>query len=139
MSKSSGGSAQLTLWPEVSPARTSRLLARARGCEGRISDYFLPDQVNIETRRESAAGPPDQESNSASGKRRAWHTPTANSYMDGGSNSRRAAKRDGRYITGSLNPAWVSQLMGFPDGWLPATDALLSALSATPSARRSRK
>ena len=40
---------------------------------------------------------------------------------------------------GSLNPAWVSQLMGYPDGWLDLPAETLSKLSATPSSRKSRR
>jgi hypothetical protein len=38
---------------------------------------------------------------------------------------------------GSLNPAWVAQLMGYPAGWLDVDDANSCALWATPSSRRS--
>lgn len=41
---------------------------------------------------------------------------------------------------GSLNPKWVAQLMGYPDGWLAISDEAGSRLSATrssPSASRS--
>lgn len=37
---------------------------------------------------------------------------------------------------GSLNPAWVSQLMGYPDGWLDIDDATVSRLSETRSSRK---
>lgn len=40
---------------------------------------------------------------------------------------------------GSLNPAWVSQLMGYPDGWLDLPAETLCKLSATPSFRKSRR
>ena len=41
---------------------------------------------------------------------------------------------------GSLNPAWVTQLMGLPDGWLDLPDETLSRLSATArSPKSSRK
>lgn len=40
---------------------------------------------------------------------------------------------------GSLNPAWVGQLMGYPDGWLDISAETASKLSATRSARKSSK
>jgi len=40
---------------------------------------------------------------------------------------------------GSLNPAWVSQLMGYPDGWLDLPKETLCKLSAIPSSRKSRR
>jgi hypothetical protein len=38
---------------------------------------------------------------------------------------------------GSLNPAWVAQLMGYPAGWLDLSDEIDCALLATPSSRKS--
>ena len=70
--------------------------------------------------------------------RRTWATPSSsNGDNCGGSGARAKAKRDGTYLSGSLNPTWVEWLMGFPRGW---TD--LEA-SATPKSlkrwlRRSR-
>lgn len=40
---------------------------------------------------------------------------------------------------GSLNSAWVSQLMGYPDGWLDLPTEVLSGLLETQSSRKSRK
>jgi hypothetical protein len=40
---------------------------------------------------------------------------------------------------GSLNSAWVAQLMGYPSDWCDLPTETLSALSATPSSRKSRK
>ena len=40
---------------------------------------------------------------------------------------------------GTLNPAWVTQLMGFPDGWLDLPDETLSGLLATQSSPKSPK
>jgi len=40
---------------------------------------------------------------------------------------------------GSLNPAWVSQLMGYLDGWLDLPVETRCRLSATPSSRKSRR
>jgi hypothetical protein len=51
-----------------------------------------------------------------------WGTPNC-SGMDGGSNSRKAAKKRGNIAeletkkTGQLNPSWVEWLMGWPIGW----------------------
>jgi hypothetical protein len=41
--------------------------------------------------------------------------------------------------SGSLNAAWVQQLMGYPDGWLDLPTSTLSTLSATRRSRRSSK
>jgi hypothetical protein len=49
---------------------------------------------------------------------RKWNTPrSSGASLSGGSNSRKTAIRDGSYISGSLNPAWVEALMGFPPDW----------------------
>lgn len=58
------------------------------------------------------AGPPDSESSSGNGKRRDW--PTARAERFGAPDSHGRAP-----IRVSLNPAWVLQLLGGPDGWLP--------------------
>lgn len=53
-----------------------------------------------------------------------WPTPRAGS-LDGGSNSRARAERDGiglEATTRSLNPDWVAQLMGFPSDWCHLSD-----------------
>jgi hypothetical protein len=49
---------------------------------------------------------------------RMFHTPTTNG-LDGGSNSRKAAKKRGEETPsgGALNPTWVEWLMGWPLGW----------------------
>jgi hypothetical protein len=41
---------------------------------------------------------------------------------------------------GSLNPAWVAQLMGFPDGWLdgPAVPAKISTRGKRPERLRTK-
>jgi DNA (cytosine-5)-methyltransferase 1 len=72
-----------------------------------------------------------------------WPTPTSRDWKDGSaqacanvpSNSLlgREVHTDGMNSSGSLNPAWVEFLMGFPLGWT-ALDH-----SATPSSRKSRK
>lgn len=71
-----------------------------------------------------------------------WPTPTAlgercMGRMDewGGSRSREKLRGmvSAEELTGTLNPAWVEWLMGFPPGW---TDC---APSETPSSRRSSK
>lgn len=106
-------------------------------------DDDLPSRV---IRHESAAGQPDPESSSANGRRRDWRTPSA-SVMEPKPPGTKLTGRTPQdpqvgladQANGSLNPAWVAQLMGFPDGWLPVTAALLSTLSGTRSARRSRK
>jgi len=100
---------------------------------------------------------PDQESDSTSGKRRAWPTPGAGGalganpswekssarHAENGQHKqmglRDAAPRAQGETSGGLNPAWVSQLQGLPDGWLdsnPPADVLASALSETASTRK---
>lgn len=108
------------------------------------------------------AGLPDQASPSTNGKRRDWCTPNA-SLGEAGTTSR-SGHRIGELLlsgqakaeslatsgtsapptswgqrSGSLNPTWVAQLMGFPDGWLDLPEEALSALSATASSRVVRK
>jgi hypothetical protein len=51
----------------------------------------------------------------------------------GGSNSRRTAKRNGTYVSGSINPNLYEWLMGFPTEWTAVPP------SATPLSRKSRK
>jgi len=82
-----------------------------------------------------------------------WCTPNAN-LAEAGTTSR-SGDRKGELLLagqcrqdqgstngkrgGSLNPAWVSQLMGYPDGWLDLPAETLCRLSATPSSRKSRR
>jgi len=65
------------------------------------------------------AGPRAQAKPRKPGSSPEWSTPRASDRdFAGGTNSRKRAKREGAYIGRKLNPAWVCQLMGFPDGWL---------------------
>lgn len=103
------------------------------------------------------AGPPDPESSSGSGRPRAWPTPNR---MDGEierspeDEDRRATEKAAQGINlqrvlhaaaqrasgrGSLNPAWVAQLMGVPDGWLDGCDVPSSKPSETESSPRSSR
>lgn len=106
----------------------------------RLSDHFAPSQTN-----NSAKSP--QHSAAAS----EWQTPNA---MAGGSVSRGGSRKGELLIAGqvaqasrntngkprgSLNPAWVSQLMGYPADWLDLDDATVSRLLETASCRRSLK
>lgn len=51
-----------------------------------------------------------------------WPTPTSSNRDNaGGSNSRKAAKARGTYISGSVNPSLYEWLMGFPIGWTAIT------------------
>ena len=62
-----------------------------------------------------------------------WPAPRAvGSGMGGGSNSRKAAIKRGRYVSGRQNPAFLAWLMMYPDAWVTC------AASATPSSRKSR-
>ena len=79
-----------------------------------------------------------------------WPTPTAMEYVDGGTNFKSLAKVDkgGRILRriatltlagkmvakehksgGSLNPMWVSWLMGFPLDWLEEDGGTLNPTS----------
>ena len=89
----------------------------------------LNEQV---TRLYCEAGPPDPESSSASGKRRDW--PTARAERFGAPDSHGRAP-----IRGSLNPAWVAQVMGVPDGWLDGCDVPSSKPLETESSPRSSR
>lgn len=71
-------------------------------------------------------GPQDPANPNTNGSNRAWCSPTAAIALGGNTNRSGArkgekllggqAKEDGS--RGSLNPEWVTQLMGYPDGWL---------------------
>jgi hypothetical protein len=79
------------------------------------------------------------DSPSTGGKRPAWPTVRAGTdAMCGGSGHKAMLKgtqlEKGR---GSLNPAWVSQLMGFPTGWLAASPPVTAAKPSKASATRS--
>jgi site-specific DNA-cytosine methylase len=99
------------------------------------------------TRLSSEESSPDPGSDSASGKRRDWRTPSATVFEpkpEGTKLSGRSPKDPqvglADQARGSLNPDWVGQLMGAPDGWLatdPPRDVLVSARGATASTRRS--
>lgn len=94
------------------------------------------------------AGLPAPASPSTNGKRRDWCTPGA-SLAEAGTQSRGGDRKHELLLNGqaraespragSLNPAWVAQLQGFPDGWLDLPEEALSAPSVTPSSRKSRK
>lgn len=112
--------------------------------------------INLGVQAHRCAGPPVPESRSTSGKRRDWSTPDASSnrksaraMMPSVNNGRRSgggqssppgleqqAEIQARG-KGQLNPAWVTQLQGLPDGWLDLPDAMLSRLSATRTRRTS--
>ncbi len=73
----------------------------------------------------AAAGQPDQANRSTNGKPRDFPTPTANRRIGLQSHGRNVVK-------GNLNPDWVSQLMGYPDGWLDVNESDDCRPSATP-------
>lgn len=73
-----------------------------------------------------------------------WTTPT---HHDGIACSRGADKRSSETLPGQLasgdsslypNPAWVTSLMGFPDGWLDLDGRQLEAKRSTNGSRRER-
>lgn len=62
-------------------------------------------------------------------------TPRSNGRsLDGGSNSREKAKRQGSYISGQLSPTFVEAMMGYPASW---TDR--PAFSTTRGSKASRR
>lgn len=95
-----------------------------RGTEEDRRGVNLPTQAFRETPPSPVDGPPVPESPSESGKPRDWPTPLVQDVEQSGN---RPNGRNGLTVVtrqanatkrGSLNPAWVSQLMGLPDGWL---------------------
>lgn len=93
------------------------------------------------TARDGTSGPGHTETAEGSPDLRTtimWNTPrSSGASLSGGSNSRKTAIRDGSYISGSLNPAWVGLLMGFPEDWT-ATAGLRLPGRRTPGSRRAR-
>ena len=113
----------------------------------------------------ACAGLPDQASPSTHGKRRDWPAPQARAQTDTPGERRRntpcletaavlewptpRANRHGAPdshgkspIRGALSPAWVTQMMGYPDGWLdtpPPTAAKPSKHLETRSSRKSSR
>lgn len=106
-------------------------------------------------------GPPDPVSDSTNGKRRDWCSPQA-SLGDAGTRSRSGKRRHELLLagqakegfsqtsssgksqsssaqpSGSLNPDWVSQLMGLPADWLHLPDETLCGLLGTRSCGKRR-
>lgn len=105
--------------------------------------------VNLGVQAHRCAGPPAPARRSTSGKRRDWCTPV---MPAGGRTNRNETRQDeplfqgqireettgDRHHSGQLNPAWVTQLQGLPDGWLDLPEETLSRLSATRTRRTSR-
>jgi len=128
--------------------------ASARDWRSESCSQEFQDERNAQTRGKTlpwvvsnSAGPPAPEKSSTTGKRRDWSTPEAAQGLGG--HLSRGGKRKGelllagqakgdRTTPGALNPAWVCQLQGLPDGWLDLPDAVLSRLSATRTPRTSR-
>lgn len=97
------------------------------------------------------AGPPDPASVSTSGRRRdSWQTPTVTdgegrpyTYSNGDRNKpfltlmgqAQPEGTDHRRPSGQLNPAWVTQLQGLPDGWLDLPSETLERLYASSRSR----
>jgi hypothetical protein len=84
----------------------------------------LAAQVHMATPPYSEAGPPDPENNSTSGRSRgSWATPDTGSTGWRDAPGRQGGASLPAQVRGQLNPAWVSQLMGLPDGWLEGVPA----------------
>lgn len=84
----------------------------------------------------------------ASEVNRTWPTPAARDWKDGdgtanvptnGLLGRQATRDPSTTKAGSLNPAWVCQLQGFPNGWLdgPPVPAKRSAIGKRPASSAS--
>lgn len=94
------------------------------------------------------AGLPAPASPSTNGKRRDWCTPGA-SLAEAGTQSRGGDRKNELLLNGqaraespragSLNPDWVSQLVGLPADWCHLPDEVLCALLETSSSPKSRK
>ena len=78
------------------------------------------------------AGLLDQESRSTNGKRPDWPTPRSNRHGAPDSHGKSP-------IRGALNPAWVTQLMGYPEGWLDTPPPIAAKPSRPSETRSSRK
>lgn len=134
----------------------ARPQARDWRCDGNAPSQHERHTPNIHARvirLSCEAGPHDQAPSSASGKLRDWPTAQAMDVLpqiSAGALAR--AKKKGGCLNlrehpsvgrGSLNPAWVAQLMGAPDDWLasdPPPDVLgLRPLVTGSSHRSSRK
>jgi hypothetical protein len=94
---------------EASQAQVRRVLNGEQSERG-AGACKLELTVALEAAR-STAGPPDPESGSTDGKHQEFPTPTANRW-DG------LQSHGVNVVAGRLNPEWVAQLMGYPDGWL---------------------
>lgn len=99
-------------WPTPTVAEADKISCRPNYGQLALSNHpaIHGYEVDRERLNKSRNGQPDQERPSTNGKPR-----------------------------GSLNSTWVSQLMGYPPGWLDLPTSTLSELSATPSYRKSRK
>jgi hypothetical protein len=131
------GAVQVTNWP--TPTTRDYKDGTAKSCQNVPVNGLLWRFVHT-------AGPPDQVSPSMDGKPRDWPTPAAQTSnggakgLDGGAAARAMLKgTELEHDLYSLNPAWVQQLMGYPDGWLHLPAETLSSLSATASSRKSPK
>lgn len=92
------------------------------------------------------AGPHDQANLSTSGKLTDWWATPRVSVLEGhavatdthGWDLPAQTKHEQRMEAGQLNPDWVEQLQGLPDGWSRLPDATVSRLLATRTRRSSR-
>lgn len=92
----------------------------SRSTDGKRQDWQTPTAGIAEAGATSRSGDRSGELLLGGQVRQAeWTTPTVSGKtMGGGSNQRAAAAKRGVPTKGALNPAWVAQLMGYPDGWL---------------------
>lgn len=133
-------------------AKNSRPLSQATWHTPQAQDCEQAGSANRpalthQTRLSCEAGPPDPESSNGSGRLRDWPTVQARDHKGPAPQGHTKGGRDltseaGARTRGSLNPAWVSQLMGLPDGWLDSDlppDVLGLRRSATGSSRKSSR
>jgi hypothetical protein len=139
---------QVRMWRTPDASITSGGAANAEDRKAQGHAIGLHDQVNTPSMWPTCHGfSKDGKSNGPSGNelgravnRSLWPTPKSQDWKDGtspGAYNRPAESDLGKVVgptkaSGSLNPAWVEWLMGYPDGWTALED------SAMPSSRKSR-
>ena len=75
-----------------------------------------------------------------------WSTPTVNDAQNatappsqGKRNSEALAVQSDATVAAALSPAWVCQLMGFPDGWAITSGPPVAAKRSTKASARARR
>jgi hypothetical protein len=94
-----------------------------------------PVGVNLPTQVHRVDGPPVPESRSTDGKPPDWGTPTAHDRTHTPRPVHHGTQLANQ-VRGQLNPAWVAQLQGLPDGWLDLDPAEVEALFGARNSKR---